>query len=124
MPNIKILLQMLIFVSILAGGHVFWKFGLIRIDGFMTNSKGFVQGLRDLATCPQMWLGGVMYIVGTLFWFTIISRENLSYVAPMAAMGYILTSIAGLVIFHETIAFTGWIGMAIILLGSVILSIR
>ncbi len=124
MINYKIVLQILLFVCILTTGNVLWKFGLVRIGGFLTEDKTFVNSIRELLLSWEMWLGGVFYVGGTLYWFTILSRENLSYVYPMVSIGYILTSIMGVIFFNETISSTGWIGMGIVSLGFVVLSIK
>lgn len=124
MPNLKLVTQILLFVCLLAAGNVLWKYGLIKMDGFMTDNKSAVQSFKDLITCGEMWIGAVFYIGATLYWFTILSRENLSYVYPMVSIGYVITALAGVLLFKETILTTGWIGMGIILVGFVVLSIR
>ena len=124
MLNVKLLLQILLFVLLLATGNVLWKYGLVQMGGFMTEDKTMTQSLRGLFFCPQMWAGAFFYVVGTLYWFTILSRENLSYVYPMVSIGYVITALAGVVLFNERIVATGWIGMAIVLVGFVVLSIR
>lgn len=124
MPNIKIMFQILLFVCLLTAGNVLWKYGLIQINGFMTNGKMWAKSLWELATCPFMWIGAFFYIIGTLYWFTILSRNNLSYVYPMVSIGYIFTSMMGVILFGETISMTGWIGMGIVLIGFVVLSYR
>lgn len=124
MPNLKLIFQILLFVGLLAVGNILWKYGLVRMDGFMTDEKSTVQSFKDLLFCPQIWAGAVFYVVATLYWFTILSRESLSYVYPMVSIGYVITALAGVLLFKETIAVTGWIGMSIILVGFVVLSIR
>lgn len=124
MPNLKLIGQILLFVCLLAAGNVLWKYGLLRMGGFLTAGKSMSQSLRELALCPQMWAGAMFYVIGTLYWFTILSRENLSYVYPMVSIGYVITSLAGVMLFNETILMSGWIGMGIILIGFIVLSIR
>lgn len=118
------MLQIFLFVSLLTTGNVLWKFGLVKIGGFLTENKSYLESLKDLAFCPFMWIGALFYIVGTLYWFTLLSRHNLSYVYPMVSIGYILTSIMGIIFFGETISTTGWVGMGVVFLGFIILSIR
>lgn len=118
------MLQVLLFVCMLAAGNLLWKYGLVQMNGFMTNDKTLWQGIRDLLKSWPIWAGGVFYVVGTLYWFTILSRENISYVYPMVSIGYVITAVSGALIFGETILTTGWIGMGIVLLGFLVLSIR
>ena len=118
------MLQILLFVCMLTTGNVLWKFGLIKVGGFLTDNRSYLANLKDLITCHFMWIGAFFYIIGTLYWFTLLSRHNLSYVYPMVSIGYILTSVMGIVFFGETISTTGWIGMGVVFVGFIILSIR
>jgi drug/metabolite transporter (DMT)-like permease len=94
------------------------------MDGFLVPGKSLSQSLLGLVKSPYMWLGALFYIGGTLGWFFILSRHSLSYVYPMVSIGYILTAVLGVLLFHETIPWTGWLGMGIVLCGFVVLSIR
>jgi uncharacterized membrane protein len=124
MPNLKLILQILLFVAMLTVGNVLWKYGLVNIGGVFVNGKTFFNSVKDLLVSPYMWLGALFYIAGTLYWFTLLSRHDLSYVYPMVSIGYVLTALAGVLLFKETIPVTGWIGMGIIFVGFIVLSIR
>ncbi len=124
MPNFKLILQILLFVAMLTTGNVLWKYGLVSIGGVFVNGKTFFNSIRDLLFSLYMWLGALFYIAGTLYWFALLSRHDLSYVYPMVSIGYVLTAVAGVLLFKETIHFTGWLGMGIILVGFIVLSIR
>jgi len=124
MPNIKLVLQMLLFVSLLTAGNVLWKFGLTNMGGFFVNDKTFLGSIRELFVSPYIWMGALLYIFGTLFWFTLLSKYNFSYVYPMISIAYVLGAIAGIIFFKETIPITGWIGLGIIFVGFIVLSIR
>jgi uncharacterized membrane protein len=108
----------------LTSGNILWKYGLMNIGGVFVSEKTFISSIKDLLVSPYMWLGALFYIAGTLYWFTLLSKHDLSYVFPMVSIGYVLTAIAGVLLFKETIPVTGWIGMGIIFVGFIILSIR
>jgi undecaprenyl phosphate-alpha-L-ara4N flippase subunit ArnF len=122
--NFVVMGQVLLFVIILLLGNISWKMGLVKMNGFMVGSKTPLESVLALLYSPWMWLGGVFYIIGTLWWFYVMSKENLSYIYPMVSIGYILTAIAGIVIFKETVSATGWIGMFIVMVGFVVLSMK
>lgn len=124
MPNFKLILQVLLFVALLTAGNVLWKYGLVNIGGVFVSGKTFMGSIKDLLFSPYMWIGALFYIVGTLYWFTLLSRHDLSYVYPMVSIGYVLTAVTGVLLFKETIPVTGWIGMGIIFVGFIVLSIR
>lgn len=123
-PNFTVMGQILLFSMILLIGNVSWKMGIIKINGFMMGDKSLLQNLVAVASSPWMWLGGVFYVLGTLVWFYIISRHDLSYVYPMVSISYILTAVAGVIIFKEQIPPIRMVGMGIVSLGFVVLSFK
>jgi len=122
MPNLKLILQILLLVSMLAAGNVLWKYGLTSMGGVFVNGKTFFSSIKDLFISPYIWLGALLYILGTLYWFALLSKHNLSYVYPMLSVGYVFGMIVGMLFFKETISLTGWVGMGIIFVGFIILS--
>jgi len=124
MPNFKLILQILFFVSMLTAGNVLWKLGLTNMGGFFVNGKTFLDSIKELFFSPYIWIGAVLYIIGTLYWFILLSRHNLSYIYPMASIAYVFGAIAGMIFFKETIPVTGWVGLGIIFVGFLVLSIR
>jgi len=124
MPNFKLILQILLLVSMLTTGNVLWKYGLTGMGGVFVNGKTFFSSIKDLLVSPYMWLGALLYIIATLYWFVLLSKHNLSYVYPMLSVGYVFGMIAGMFLFKEIISLTSWIGMGIIFAGFIVLSIR
>lgn len=66
---------------------------------------------------PLFWIGLFLYGVALLIWLNVLHRLPLSRAYPMQAMAYVLGVAASRVILHETIPFTRWVGVAVILLG-------
>jgi len=115
---------MLLFVSLLTTGNVLWKFGLTNMGGFFVNGKTFLSSIKELFFSPHIWSGTILYIIGTLYWFILLSRHNLSYIYPMVSIAYVFGTIAGMIFFKETIPVTGWVGLGVIFVGFLVLSIR
>jgi len=122
MPNFKLIFQILLLVSMLATGNILWKYGLTGMGGVFVNGKTFFNSIKDMLVSPYIWLGALLYILATLYWFALLSKHNLSYVYPMLSVGYVFGMIAGMFFFKETISLTSWIGMGIIFAGFIILS--
>jgi len=108
----------------LTAGNVLWKYGLNNMGGAFTNGKTFLNSARDLFFSPYIWVGALCYVFGTLYWFTLLSKHNFSYVYPMVSIAYVLGAIAGIVFFKEVMPVTGWVGLGIIFVGFIVLSIR
>ena len=63
-------------------------------------------------------LGGlVLYGISTLLWLMALKRLELSLAYPFVAVGIVLTSAAGSILFQETLSATRVGGIALICLG-------
>ena len=70
-------------------------------------------------------LGLVLYIVSFLIYMTLIAKNNLTYVTPIAsAVVYILTMIVSLVVLREQVTVMQWIGWSLILVGAFLMNLK
>lgn len=74
------------------------------------------------------WLsafGLTLYIISFLIYMGLISKNNLSYLVPVAAgAGYLLTLLSAVVIFKEKLRPVQIVGIIFILAGVVLMNIR
>ena len=124
MSKVPVVIQVLMFVLILLCGNLSWKVGLDKMGGFMIEGKTTIESFIDIVFSYWIWLGAFFYITGTLLWFYIISKEELSYVYPMVSIGYILTAVMGVILFNEHVSLTRWIGMGVVSSGFILLSFK
>lgn len=109
-------LVILINVCLLVLGQLFFKWGLEAAGGF---------SLSNLFTAifnPWIILGLVLYVLATLLWFYVLARVPLSLAYPMQSISYVLGLFVSRFILHETIPWTRWTGVVIILLGVAIVA--
>lgn len=118
----KVIIQVLSFVTMLTLGNILWKYGLIQMNGFMVSNTDIFTNLKKLLVSPWIRCGSILYIVATLWWFYIMSKENLSYIYPLASIGYVITMFAGYFLFEEVIPFSRWIGIAIVVVGFIVIA--
>ena len=69
---------------------------------------------------PVVALGVLLLILWLASRMALLSWADLSYVLPVTAVGYVLVAIAGRVLLHEQITTTRWAGIALIMLGVVL----
>lgn len=81
------------------------------------NSGGSV--LAALLT-PAALAGVALLIVWTLTRITLMSWADLSYILPVTASGYILTTAAAAILLREHVSLTRWIASALIFAGIVL----
>ena len=106
-------------ISLGIAGQFFLK------EGIMTSS-----GRIELASIPAIinqflivfrnhwvWLGFLMYALGSLTWILVLSRADLSLAYPMLGLGYVVTVALSALIRHEPVTGIRWIGVILIVLG-------
>lgn len=98
---------------LLAGGQVFLKFALQRMEPFGWNWQFWGSFFANW----QFALCGACYGCGSLLWFYIIKHYPFSMAYPMVSLSYVFGMIAAIVFFHEPVELTKWIGVLLIMLG-------
>ncbi len=66
---------------------------------------------------PWVALGVALLILWTLTHMALLSWADLSYVLPVTAIGYVLTSLSGKYLLGETISKEHWAGILLITCG-------
>lgn len=95
-------------VIIASLGQLILKSGMNQVGQF-TLLKTF--------TNPLVLVGLGFYGLSAVLWLSVLSREALSFVYPLVAMSYVLTVILSKLILHETVPSLRWLGLAVIVLG-------
>lgn len=94
------------------------KFALKVMGNFSWSMSFFVSQLTN-----WWWLGcGLCYGAATVLWMYIIKNFPFSMAYPMISMSYVFGMLAAMFIFHETIPLTRWIGVALIMLGCILVA--
>lgn len=66
---------------------------------------------------PYVALGLLLYLLSSIFWLTALSREELSYLYPLIAMGYVIVALLSWWFFGDKIMALRWIGIVLICAG-------
>ncbi len=103
---------------LLAGGQVFLKLALERMEPFGWNWHFW----GALLTNWHFALCGLFYGAGTLLWFYIIKHFPFSMAYPMVSLSYVMGMFAAMIFFKEHIPLERWIGVFLILSGCVLIA--
>lgn len=111
----QMLRYLLIFssISLAAFGQIILKVGMAK-NGEI--SLAFGPLLQALST-PFVLGGLFFYGASLLIWLVVLSREDLSFVYPMVAFSYLLTTILAKLVLKENIPTLRWFGLSLILMG-------
>jgi drug/metabolite transporter (DMT)-like permease len=117
--NLGSIILMLVYLACSTSGLV-----LIRL-GAATASCTLKAGQIQLSLSGYSLAGICLYAISFLLWMTLLSRFQLSYIAPvLSGASYILILLAAFFILHETIGRLQLLGASIILCGIIIMNIK
>ncbi|WP_255253027.1 EamA family transporter [Brevibacillus laterosporus] len=77
--------------------------------------------LQYLTNIPIM-VGLGLYGISAFVWIAAIEKVQLSYAYPMAALGYVLVALLSMWIFQEPLSGVRLLGLAIIVVGVIVIS--
>jgi len=104
--------------AVLAFGQVFLKLGLAKMLPFGWNADFWKSALLNW----QFALSGLCFGGASLLWMYIIKHYPLSMAYPLVSLSYVFGLIAASCIFHEAVGFRQWLGVALIIIGCVMIS--
>ena len=67
-------------------------------------------------------LCGIMFGGASLLWMYILKHWPLSMAYPMVSMSYVIAMVMAVVFLHESIVWTRWLGVGLIMLGCVMVA--
>lgn len=113
-----------ILISVVAGaaGQVLLKKGMGSMGPLTLSIDQLGSVLWRIFTNPYVLVGLAIYVSGTLFWLTALSRVELSYAYPFASLSYVVMLAASWLLFSENITPLRIIGTLIVCLGVFLIS--
>jgi len=113
-----------ILISVLGGavGQILLKKGMTSMGPITLDLPHLFNILWRMATNPYVFFGLAIYVTGTVFWLSALSRVNLSFAYPFASLSYVIMLIASWLILDEKISALRLAGTAIIGLGVFLIS--
>jgi uncharacterized membrane protein len=115
----------LVFMAVALGsvGQVSMKHGVsaaqITIGAF--GPQAFLNAFRAIFT-PYVFLGFVLYGISSLIWLMVLKTQELSYIYPMIAVGYVVVVFLSWFFFGDRIGWDRMAGVALICAGVVLVA--
>ena len=97
----------------LSGGQVFLKLAMEKLGKFEWTWAYFKTVLVDwwLMAC------GISFAVATVLWLYILKKFPFSQAYPLTSLSCVFGMIAAWLVFGESIPFSRWIGLILVVLG-------
>lgn len=113
-----------IMISVVGGavGQILLKKGMSSMGPLTLTLQTAFGVIWKMATNPYVVIGLIIYMTGTLFWLTALSRVELSFAYPFASLSYLLMLLASWLLFNENISLMRIAGTAIIVLGVLVVA--
>ena len=109
----KLILLALIQSALLCAGQMFMKLALKAVHG-VSWSWAFVWS----QVTNWWWLAcGVSFTAAGLLWMYILKHWSFSQAYPLSSLAYVFGMIAAMLVFHEHVALTQWVGILLIMAG-------
>jgi len=83
-----------------------------------THPVALLQALID----PLVAIGVCMQIAWLLMRMSLLSQADLSFILPVTAAGYVISTFLGRVVLHEQVSLTRWIGAILISAGAALVA--
>jgi len=100
-------------IFLAAFGQIILKIGMEK-NGQMNFAIGnFIRTFSN----PVVLGGLAFYGISLIIWLVVLSREELSFVYPMVAFAYIITTILAVIFLHESVPPLRWFGLSMIIIG-------
>lgn len=98
---------------LLTASQVFLKKALMAFGSFQFTWQFF----KGVFTNLSFALSGLSMVTATLIWVFVLKKFEFSTAYPLISISYIFGLFAAQFIFHETVSWNRWVGVAIIMLG-------
>lgn len=110
----KLVLTSFIQAAMLAIGQILLKMGMNKIHNFIWNWDCF---FHQFVCNWILQIAILLIILGNLLWLYMIKMYPFSIIYPLTSIGFVLGMVGGMLLLGETVAWTQWIGVILILGG-------
>jgi drug/metabolite transporter (DMT)-like permease len=105
-----------------AVGQLLLKKGMSTMGPLTLTPDQFFNIVWRIGTNPWVVVGLFIYVFGTVFWLSALSRVDLSFAYPFASLSYIAMILGGWLLFSERIDAWRILGSVVIMTGVILIS--
>jgi drug/metabolite transporter (DMT)-like permease len=110
-------LLLLLFISLKALGNLALAWGTKHFPQHLAGNPAlYLMAMLE----PFVAVGIAMQILALLTRMALLSRADLSFVLPVTAVGYVLSTLLGILVLGENVTTSGWVGTFLIFAGAAV----
>lgn len=105
-----------------AAAQIMLKRGIMSVGSFSLDGGSVVSALLRAALNPWVILGMFTFVVSMASHLVVLSRVDVSFAYPFLSLAYVVVTIYAFFVFKEDVTALRAIGLALICLGTVLIS--
>jgi drug/metabolite transporter (DMT)-like permease len=113
-------LIMAVSIGLAVAGQLLMKKGMMAFGTFPVSQ--LLTRVIPMFLNPWVFIGFVCFGLSSIFWLVVLSRLPLSLVYPMVSVAYVVVALLSMVFFRENVTLVRWSGIAVIILGVILIS--
>ena len=119
----KLLLILLIGLVFEAVGVVFLNRGLKQVGEVQkVNSAEIIRVVKSGVANPNILLGVLFEAIFFACLLVLMSKGDVSFIWPLTALGFVLTTLAAKFVLHEEVSWVRWAGVFLIMVGAALIT--
>ncbi len=103
-------------------GHLLIKMGLSHASSTLPLSTPGWLRIFHCVIQPEVAGGLLVYFLGSLCWMMAVAQQEISFLYPLSSINYVLVVFASSTFFGETVSLPRMAGVALIVLGMVLMN--
>ncbi len=114
MQLIRLILTAFIQAAMMVGGQLLLKLGMQQINNFEWTWQCM---LHQVILNWGLIVGVILLVVTNLLWLYMLKVYPFSIIYPLTSIGFVLGMLGGMLLFGETVVWSQWIGVMLIMGG-------
>lgn len=86
--------------------------------------QNILSHMGSMATNLWLWSALICFLGSILLWVVVLSRVEVSYAYVFNSIGYIVLTVCAYLLFNESISVYKIVGMAVVIVGLIIMSLH
>lgn len=112
----------LLSVAITAAAQLVLKAGMTNPAVRQLTDQGFSGRLLAILVDPYVFSGLFLYFGAAMLWLFVLARFEVSFAYPFVALGFVITALAGWLLFDDTMSTSRALGTLLICAGVVLVA--
>lgn len=113
---LKLVLLVMLQSALLTTSQVLLKMALNAFGKFQWSFAFFKTVFSNIPFA----LSGISIVSALAIWFYVLKKFEFSVAYPMTSISFVFGLLAAYFIFHEAVVWTRWLGVAVIILGVIL----